>query len=196
MVEASTFFTSYQPAASTTNRNAAVAAGIFSELAGAYANFAAVRSQQMQLRSEASAQAHHANMLAFDRRAAERRAQQILQEGQDQAAMLGLEGGQRRGALRARAAARGVTGQSAREAELSDQLIQDLDIYHVNLAAVRAANAARREATEIDNRALFARTSAQNLRSSARAAQPEAQLIGGLSSAVTRGVGTYKKANY
>lgn len=175
----------------------AIGTAVFKELLGAYAGFTAVRTNRVALGMERDYQQHVATMADLDRRNAERRAQSILEQGQSEIANLTMEGGQRRGAARATTAARGIvvgTG-SAEDAERSDKAIEALDVYHINLAAVREANAARAEAVGAGNRALFARTSARNMRRAAKATSPEGQLFAGLLSAGIEGarVGSYRR---
>lgn len=178
--------------APTSNPGFAVAASIVGGLANAYAGFSQVRLRNLELRQASSAQQHYSRMLQFDIRNAERRAIAILEQGQAEVGKITLEGGQRRAEIRARAGARGIAGASVREAEISDRLIQDIDAYNINLAAVREANAARAEATDGRNRALFARTSARNLRASARDENAYGALGLGLASTATRAIDAYR----
>jgi hypothetical protein len=162
-----------------------LAASVFSNLTEAYAGFHGARMAQEEAKSQASAYGHRARMLELDRRAAELRAESILEAGQVEAGMVSLEGEQRRAAIEASTAARGVEAGvgSAAEVQASEKLIEQIDVYNINLASVRAANAAREGAVAAGNEALFAGTSSVNLRRSARAARPEAHLFAGLGSA-------------
>lgn len=164
----------------------AMAAAMFAELSAGYEGFAKVRAQQIERGTAADQQLHRANMLDLDRRQAERQARSILRQGEDQVAAITLEGGQRRAQMRTRAAASGFGGASAREAQLSEKLIQDLEVYHVKVDTARRAGAARSEAVRIGNRALFARTSAQNLQASAELGSPEASLALGAGRGIAR----------
>lgn len=187
--------TGISPAADT-SANWLIAAAVFGQLNSAYSNFHAVNMAQIEAKSQASAFGHRSRMLQLDRRAAERRAQDILSQGQAEAGVVGLEGAQRRAASTAGNAARGVDSSvgSAAEGQASDRLVEAIDVYNINLSSVRAANAVRAGRVAIENEALFARTSERNLRRSARVAQPEAQLIGGLGSAALTGyaLGSYR----
>lgn len=172
-----------------------IGAAIFGQLSSAYAGFHSVQMGQIEAKSQASAQAFRGRMLAFDRRAAERQAESLLEQGQSEIANLTLAGGQRRAEIEAGNAARGIESGvgSAAEVQASERLIEQIDTYHINLASVRAANAARADAVATDNEALFARTSARNLRRSARYAHPEAALVGGIGSAA---LNTYALSQY
>ena len=167
------------------DRSWAIGAAVFGQLTTAYANFANVRAAQAQARSQASALSHRARMLQLDRRAAERQAMEILQQGQAEIANLTLAGGQRRAEIEASTAAAGVEAGvgSAAEVQASERLIQDVEAYHINLSSVRAASAARRGAVAIDNEARGLRTSARNLRRGARYAAPESALLSGIAGA-------------
>ena len=122
-----------------------IAAVVAGQLASAYAGFTQARLAAYEARGQASAYRFRARMLEFDRRAAEIRAQSILDQGQSEASMLSLEGSQRRAAIQASDAANGVTAGvgSAAEVQASERLMQAIDVYHVNLASVRQAAAAR-----------------------------------------------------
>lgn len=175
------------PTGTQISPNWAIAAAVFSSLSQAYAGYAAVRTAQYEAKSQASALGHRARMLELDRRDAQRRAFAIEEQGRSQVANVTLEGQQRRGAALASAAAAGVdaSSASAREVQASDKLIDAIDVYHINLGTVRAANAARAGAVAIENEAAFARTNARGLRRSARYARPEAHLLAGLASAAS-----------
>jgi hypothetical protein len=163
----------------------AVAASVFAGLNEGYAGFAAIRSAQEERRSQASALDFRARMLQFDRRAAEKQAESILAQGQSEIANVTLAGGQRRADIEAATAARGVeagAGGNVAEVQASERIIEQAEVYHINLASVQAANAARRGAVAAGNEALFSRTSARNLRRSARRAAPESALLSGLGS--------------
>lgn len=163
-------------------RTWAIMAGIFADLSSAYSNFNAVRLQKIQQKAQASALDYRARMQALDQRAAERQAESILAQGRAEIGRVTLEGGQRRAALEARTAASGVeaSGRNAIEAQASERLMQEIDVYNINLASVQQASAARRRATDIGNQAQFDRTAAVSLRRQARAASPEAAFLGGL----------------
>lgn len=183
------------PAAPVGPSNWLVAAAVFGQLSQAYAGFSAARLASYEAKAHASAYGYRARMLELDRRQAEIRAESILAQGQDEVGRVGLEAGQRRAAITAATAARGVEAGvgTAAEVQASERLIQQIEAYHINLGAVRAANAARAGATAIANEALLARTSAGNLRRSARAARPETALVAGLGEAGLLG---YQLANY
>lgn len=173
----------------SSNAGFAVGAAIFSELTQAYAAFHAARLAQGHAKAQASAMEHRSRMLQLDYRAAEERAQNILESGRADVSFLGLEAAQRRAAITASTAARGVTAGvgSAAEVQVSERLIQQIEAYNITLDSVRAANAARRQATALQNEALFARTSARNMRRMARAAAPETHLVTGVANAVLSG---------
>lgn len=162
----------------------------FGMLSDAYSRFHAVEMAQIETRSQADFYGHRSRLLELDYRSAVQSAQAILEQGQREAAFAGLEGAQRRSAMEASAAARGVESNgNVAEALASDRLLEDIDKLQINLAAVRANNAARARAVEISNQQRFDRVTQRNLRRSARYAQPEAALIGGLANAFTAGYG-------
>lgn len=183
------------PAAPPVSPSWAIAASVFGQLAGAYANFAAVRMAKLETKAQASTFGHRARMLELDRRAAARRAESLLEQGASEIANVTLEGGQRRAAIEASTAARGVEAGvgSAAEVQASEKLIQDIDVYNINLARVKAANAARAGAVAAANEGRFARASGINLRRSARAAAPESQLFAGIGNAA---LSAYTLSNY
>jgi len=168
----------------------AMAAQAYGQLMEGYNAYNAARTKQVQMRSEADMLEYQSSILGIMRRDAERAARDATIAGQDQIAAVTLAGRQRRGAIRAAAAGRGVAGESVREAEISDQLVQDMDVYQINIGAVRAANAAKAEATRFDTEALFARVGARNRRRIARAASPETYLLAGLVNAGGSAAGT------
>jgi hypothetical protein len=165
--------------------NWAIAAAVFGDLTRGYASFAEARARQEETKAQASFLGHRARMLEMDRRAAMRQAESILEAGQSEIGRVTLEGGQRRAAIEASQAARGVEAGvgSAAEVMASERLMQQAEVYHINLSAVRQASAARQGAVAIGNEALFSRTSSRSLRRSARRAAPEAALLGGAASA-------------
>lgn len=165
--------------------NWAIAASVAGQLAGAYAGYTQARLATYEVRSQASAYGFRSRMLELDRRAAEIRAQSILDQGQSQAGLISLQGAQRRAAIQVSDAASGVTAGvgSAAEVQASERLMQAIDVYHVNLASVRQASAERTGGVGAANEALMARTSAMNLRRAARASAPEAHLFSGLADA-------------
>ena len=175
-----------------------IATSVFAGLSQAYAAFSSDRFDRIQQRSQESALRFRATMLDFDRRAAERQAQGILEQGKAQIGALTLEGGQRRAAMRTVAAAYGIdVGRGGDKlAQLSDRLIQDVEGYHINLNAVRAAAAARRGGTAIENQQALLRTQAAALRRSYRTIYPEAQLALGSLTAAAGGLGEAKGLSY
>lgn len=165
-----------------------IGAAVFGQLAQAYAGFHQVQMAQIETRSAADFAGHRARMLELDYRSAFRQAQNELERGQAAIGDTRLEGAQRRAALQASAAASGtdVSGNAA-EVLASDRLVEDIDVYHINLASVQSSNAARREAVAIENEQRMERVRQRNLRRTAKYAQPEAALIGGLLNAVSSG---------
>lgn len=165
---------------------AAVAAGMLSD---AYSRFHAIEMAQIETRAQADFEGHRARLLELDYRSAIHRAEAVLEQGQQEASQRGLEGAQRRAAITASLAARGIEASGANVAEIlqAEALTEGMDVYHINLSAVRAARAAREEAVQIQNEQRFARVSQRNLRRTARYAQPEAALIGGALNAFSTG---------
>jgi hypothetical protein len=167
-----------------------IGASVAGALAGAYSNFHAVQMRQIETRQQADMMGHRARLMDLDYRDAFQQAQNELEAGQSQIAATRLVGAQRRAELEASAAARGVeVSGSTAEAQASERLIEDINVYHINLASVQANNASRRRAVAIENEQRFARVSQRNLRRTAKYAQPEAALIGGLFSAASTGAG-------
>lgn len=167
---------------------AAVATGM---LADAYSKFHAVEMAQIETRGQADFQRHRAKLLELDYRSAFQRAEAVLQQGQAEAGVRGLQGAQQRAEITASMAARGIEASGANVAEVlrAEALTESIDVYHINLAAVRANRAAREDAVRIENEQRFARVSERNLRRTARYAMPEAALIGGLLNAGSAGYG-------
>jgi len=157
----------------------AVGAMVAKDLATAYAKYHAVAMEQIEKRGAADQLVVQARMTDLDARAAFRAAEQELEAGQDQISQVGLEGAQRRSAITASAAARGVDSSSGSGAEVqaSQRLVEAIDVYNISLGSIQAANAQRRQAVALRNEALMARVSARNLRRTAKYAQPEAALI-------------------
>lgn len=162
----------------------AIATSIFAGLTRAYAGFAQVRAAQEEQKAQSSAMGHRARMLQLDRRWALQRAESILQQGQGEVGRVSLAGEQRRAAITASAAARGVEAGvgSAAEVLASEKLIEQIDVYNITLDSVRQAGAVRQGARNIENEGRFARASSRNLRRGANAAAPEASLLAGLGS--------------
>lgn len=176
---------------------ALIGAAVFGQLSMAYGQFSAARMASYEAKAQASAMGHRSRMLQLDRRAAELRAQSILEQGQAQIGDVGLAGSQRRASIEASTAARGVESGvgSAAEVQVSERLMEQIDAYHINLASVQAANAARAGATAIANEALLTRTSAANFRRSAKAARPETYLASGIGQSLLTGymLGNYRR---
>lgn len=185
------------PAGASAPSSWLIGAAVFGQLSQAYAGFSAARMAGYEAKSQASSFGFRARMLELDRRNAELQAESILEQGQAEVSDVGLAGAQRRADIEAASAARGVTTGvgSAAEVQVSEKLMEQIDKYHINLASVRAANAARTGAVATGNEALLSRTSAANLRRSARASSPESYLVGGLGQGLLTGyaLSTYRR---
>lgn len=168
---------------------ALLGAAFFGQLSQAYAQFSQARMAAYEAKAQASSFGFRSRMLELDRRAAERQAESILEAGQAQVGDIGLAGSQRRAEISAATAARGVEAGvgNAAEVQVSQRLLEEIDKGHFRLEAVRRANAARAGATTIGNEALLSRTSAANLRRSAKATQPEAYLGAGIGQGLLQG---------
>ena len=169
----------------------AIATSVAAGLSKAYSAFHAVSMQQIELRQAADAMSHRARLIDLDARAAYRAAERELQVGQDQISQVGLEGVQRRSAINASAAARGVdsTSGSGAEVQASQRLVEAIDVYNINLASVEASNARRSEGVAARNEALMSRVSARNARRTAKYSDPVGSLVLGLANYATAGAG-------
>jgi len=149
--------------------------------------FYGAKSKQYELRSAASSMDFEATMADMNARAAEQDAQMVLEAGQHQAALRGLETAQTKGAQRASTAAAGIQGGvgSAAETMATTQLAHEIDTWTINVNSVRAAGERRMESVNLRNRAALSRVSANNLRRSARTIKPwvagATDLLGGAS---------------
>lgn len=144
---------------------------------GAMNDKAGLKSQALSAEYEAQVENHNA-------RNAERDAQAVLRAAEREAGTMTLRYGQEKGARRAALAARGVdagTGSAAEELA-STELAKQQDVLTFNANAVRAAEASRMRGVDASNRAMLLRTSARNLRGTARSIKPG---VGAASSLLT-----------
>lgn len=148
--------------------------------------FYSAKSQKMQAESMALDAEYEASIAGVEARAAEFDAQQVLQDARREAGQVSMAAGQRRGAARASAAARGVVvgvGSSA-EQLASIELARQADVNTISANGVRGAEAQRRRRTDALNRASMARVSADNARASGRSISTGLALGGSLLSSV------------
>ena len=160
--------------------------GLWTSIAGAglqaIGNYYAAQSQKSQLKSQALAADFQQSMSALNARAAEEEAQAITEAGNREQSRIAAQYGQVKAGERAATAARGIKAGvgSAAEVQASIELAKQIDVFTVNSNAVRAANAARTQATNERNRSLLAGTSAANLRDTAGSIDPYAAVAGSL----------------
>lgn len=127
--------------------------------------FYSTKSAQAQAESGALNAEMEASLANVNARAAEADAGLALEAGRRAAAFTGLRYGQEKAGARVSAAARGVQGSgSTAEALASIEFAKQADMWAIDTNASREANAARTRAVDQRNRALLARTSANNLR--------------------------------
>jgi hypothetical protein len=155
--------------------------GFFASLTGQLMSgvgaYYGAQSQQAQLGSQASSMDFQASLADMNARRAENDAQDIYAAGDRERVGLTLQQGQDRGAARAEIGSSGTAsggrGSNA-EALASQRFLQQLDALTLDANTVRAANAARTGAVNERNAALLGRTSASNLRDTARSMSPYA----------------------
>lgn len=160
--------------------------GLWTSLAGsglqAVGNFYSVKSQQAQLKSQASAAEFQQSMSAINARSAEEEAQAITEAGNREQSRVSARYGQLKSSERAATAGRGIKAGvgSAAEVQASIELAKQVDVFTVNSNAVRASNAARTQAVNERNQSNLAGVSAANLRSTAGSLNPYAAVAGSL----------------
>jgi hypothetical protein len=148
--------------------------GIFGAVTGAIGSFYSAKSQQNNLKSQALTAEYEAGIAGLNARSSELDAQAALSAGQREAARIGLRAGQEEGAMRASIGASGTQAGvgSAAEELASAELMKQVDMLTSDVNAVRAAGAARMRGVGYLNEAAMDRTSANNLRRSARSINP------------------------
>lgn len=155
------------------NGQALASAGLWMQiggaLTGALGTYFEAKSRQYAMRSQAMSMEFEQTIAGINARLAENAAQQVLEAGQQQAALSGLRYAQMRASARASAAARGVGVDqgSAGDVTSSIDYAREVDRLTINVNTVREANAQRARATDLQNRAAIAGVSASNLRGGA-----------------------------
>lgn len=153
-------------------------AGVLQSAIGA---FAAAENAKSQLKSQALSMEFERSISAINARAAEAEAESIMEAGAQEIGAVTAQYGQQKAAAKASTAAAGIRGTgSAAEVQASIELAKRVDAYTINVNRVRAAQAARTQATDQRNRSLLAGVSATNLRSSANSVNPWAAAGGSL----------------
>lgn len=154
------------------------AAGMWLAIAGgltqAVGSFYSLKSQKLQLRSQALS-ADYARFAAnMNARLAEREAMAIEEAGQRAAAQATMAYGQQKASQRASLAASGVQlgSGSAAELQASTEYAKEVDRLTISANAIRQAEAARRQSVNYRNDASLLGVSARNLRGSARTISP------------------------
>jgi hypothetical protein len=155
-------------------QNFGAALAISGALTSAIGAFYQVDSQKYQLKSQALSLEFQRNIANINARAFEIDAAAILEAGRRQRLTRGFVAGQEAGRERVSQAARGISADSASavEAQASLDFARDVDLFTIDANALRAANAARRGATDARNQAALAGVSARNVRASASALSP------------------------
>lgn len=143
-------------------------------LMGAVGSFYDAQSQQNAMRSQALSADFEASIAHQNAKAAELDAEAILEAGQHERALLGLQAAQRRGDRAAEAAASGLQAGvgSAAEVDASNEFAYQLDRMTARANTIRAAGAARTQAQDARNQAELARLSGRNLRRNAGSISP------------------------
>lgn len=139
-------------------------------LVGAVGSYYQAKARKDELKSQALSLDFEASMAAINARQVEADAQTILEAGQQQNALQGLQYAQVKAADRASAAARGVvvgTGSSA-DAQRSIDFAATQDRLTISANAIRAAGERKSQAVDLRTRGTLASVSAGNLRASAR----------------------------
>lgn len=157
-----------------TLKNVGALTAIFGGINAAVGSFYAAKAQQYQLRSQASALQFQSDMDAINAHAAEVSAQSIDAQGKTQVQQYTMRAGQEAAATQVATAARGVdlSSGSAVQQRASEDLVKQMDVYTINANTTRAAWAQRTQATNDQNEALLARTSASNLLASTDSISP------------------------
>lgn len=147
------------PAASSFNLGG-ISAGlsVVGALTGAIGSFFSAQSAK-------SAAQFQSEMSAINARMAERSAQSVLSQGQQQIGALTLKAGQLKSSQRANMAANGLDlGEgSAAEVQASTDIMKSIDSNTINANAVRAANAARTQSVNYANQSLLQGASAASM---------------------------------
>lgn len=157
-------------------------AGAVSSAIGSYFN---AKTQQYQLKSQASSLQFQSDLSRLNALQAEFTAQQVMRAGQMKAGAVGLRAGKIRSSQRASLAARGIdiTSDSAVEQLATTEYMKDLDLLTVNAETVHQAEAARLQKQNYLTQASMQSLSSQNAYSSAGTISPFAavgtSLIGG-----------------
>ncbi len=148
--------------------------------------FYGAKMQKSQAESMELNARYEQSIAGIEARAAEFDAQQVLEAARREAGQVSMVAGQRRGAARVSAAARGVAvgvGSSA-EQLASIELARQEDVNTVQANGVRAAEAQRRRAQDARNRGAMAGVSAENAAASRRSISTGLALGGSLLSSV------------
>ena len=157
---------------SGTSATAGALTALIGALTSAVGSFYAAEQAKYQAKSQALALDFQSQMSAINARTAERAAQSYIEAGRRQKMTRGLQAGQERGSTRASFGARGVAGAATRDILAAQQLAKELDFINIDANTVRAANAARTGAVNFRNQSLLTRTSAENVRATARTIRP------------------------
>lgn len=143
-------------------------------LMGAVGSFYAARSQKNQLKSAALSEDFQGSISDLNAKSAEQDADALITAGHREAGRRGLLTAQQQGQAAAEQGAGGIVAGigSAAEVRASIEFAGQQDQFDIGMRAVRAANQARSQATDLRNQASFARVSAANLRATAGTINP------------------------
>lgn len=133
-----------------------------------------VKSQKLQIESQASSLQFQQSLSEINARQAEFQAQNILLAGERQAGQYTMQAGQRMGSTRAALAARGgvLSEGSNLEVMASQELAKEIDTLTINANTVRAAEAARTQRVNYMNQSLMQGVSAANMLASGSSISP------------------------
>ncbi len=146
-------------------------AGVAQEAIGTYYEVTAMKGQ---LRARREQLLHESNMSAIAARDAELEAQAIVEAGEVDIGLRTLQHAQEKGTLIATQGGSGITigvGNAAEQVRALD-FARDVDVFNLGVNKVRAAGAARAQATNLRNRSNAAGVSAGNVARTAGSLRP------------------------
>lgn len=164
------------------------ATAIVGALTSAAGSFFSAQSSKSELKSQALSQEFEASQSARAARAAEQEAQSIKESARYDVAAVTAKAGADKASLRAQRGGSGVLigVGSASEAQVSIDLVKEIDVLNIRTNAARAAGAARTQAQAASTNSKLASVSAQNLRGTARSISPFSGAASSLLTSATR----------
>lgn len=159
---------------SATMKNAGVLLSLFGAANSAIGGYFAAKTQQYQLKSQASSMQFQSNMAAINAGQEELSAQSAEESGKTQVEQYTMRAGQEAASAQVATAARGVdlSSASAVDQRASQELVKQLDVNTIVGNYTRAAWADRTQATNYRNQSLLDNVSASNLKVSADTVSP------------------------